>query len=251
MPPDLNPAQREAVATLSGPLLVLAGAGTGKTRVVTYRIAELIRHGVRPDRILAVTFTNKAADEMRQRAVQLIGKRLPQRPEISTFHSLGARILRMDGESIGIPRNFTIYDAEDQKGMVKEAMKELNLDPVSLRPGAVLERILGMKNKGVSPEEASTSPRIFEREAASVYSRYVEHLKTNQALDFDDLLLETRRLFEEKADVLERYRDRFRFILIDEYQDTNPVQRDIALLLASEHENLMVVGDESHGVGYR
>ena len=193
---DLNPAQYDAVHTLSGPLLVLAGAGTGKTRVVTYRIAELIRNRVRPERILAVTFTNKAADEMQERAAALLGKRLKQRPEISTFHSLCVRILRRHIRQLGYPANFAIYDRGDQEGVARTALREIKVADGLLRPGDLLYFIGRWKTASVRPEEAAALAQTDkEHLAAAAYRRYQNALKAAGALDFDDLLLVTEELF--------------------------------------------------------
>ncbi len=241
----LNEPQRKAILHEEGPLLVIAGAGSGKTRVITRRIAHLIRLGHHPSSILGLTFTNKAAQEMRNRVGQLVGS---SRVFLSTFHSMCARFLRMDGTRIGIPNNYTIYDTEDQRSLVKDLLKELNLDTTHYRAAGITERISRLKNEGVSSAEAAVSKNYYLRVVASVYERYVEKLKANQALDFDDLLLETVRLLEEDSEVLERYRDRFRFILIDEYQDTNMVQYNLARLLTGNAMNLCATGDPDQSI---
>ncbi len=228
-----------------GPLLVVAGAGSGKTRVITRRIAQLVRSGIPPYSILAMTFTNKAAQEMRERVHRLVqvGGAL-----LSTFHSFGARILRMDGREIGVPENFTIYDGGEQQRLVKELLKEVNLDPVHYRPSVVLEKILRMKNEGIPPEGAKDITDHFSRSISSVYELYIKRLKESHALDFDDLLLETKTLFSERDDVLDRYRERFRFLLIDEYQDTNRVQYEIARMLAGNRMNICATGDPDQSI---
>ncbi|MFH1999301.1 MAG: UvrD-helicase domain-containing protein, partial [Planctomycetota bacterium] len=226
-------------------MLVIAGAGSGKTRVITQRIAHLIRQNVPPYSIMGLTFTNKAASEMKERITQLAGT---SGVFISTFHSMGARFLRVDGEHIGIPSNFSIYDADDQRSLVKAALKERNLDVTHFRPPAVASEISRLKNENITPDEAATSPHYFQRVVASVYSLYQERLRSSHALDFDDLLLEMYRLFRECDDVLARYRDRFRFILIDEYQDTNKVQYELARLLAGDTMNICATGDPDQSI---
>ncbi len=250
---DLNPAQREAVYTLRGPLLVLAGAGTGKTRVVTYRIAELIRTGTPPQRILAVTFTNKAADEMQQRAAALLGKRLKQRPEISTFHSLCVRILRRGIKVLGYPTEFAICDRGDQESVARAALRELRMTEAVLSPGDLLYLIGRWKSAGVRPAQAvQMAETDKEHLAASAYRRYQERLKAAGALDFDDLLLCTEELFASHPASLKAEADRFDHVLVDEYQDTNGPQYRIIKALAAGHRNLCVVGDDDQSIyGWR
>jgi DNA helicase-2/ATP-dependent DNA helicase PcrA len=251
MDTGLNEAQREAVETLSGPLLVLAGAGTGKTRVVTYRIARLIRHGVRPDRILAVTFTNKAAREMQERAMALLGrkKRAAARPEISTFHSLCVRILRRHIDRLGYPKDFAIYDRAEQEGMARTVLREIQAPTALLRPSDLVSWISGWKSAGIRPADAIAQARTDrEHLAASAYRRYQKALQTVGAVDFDDLLLCTEELFDRFPDVRQAEADRFDHILIDEYQDTNTVQYRIVRALALPHRNLAVVGDDDQSI---
>ncbi|MBU4400276.1 MAG: UvrD-helicase domain-containing protein, partial [Planctomycetes bacterium] len=250
---DLNPAQYDAVHTLSGPMLVLAGAGTGKTRVVTYRIAELIRNRVRPARILAVTFTNKAADEMQERAAALLGKRLKQRPEISTFHSLCVRILRRNIRRLGYPENFAIYDRGDQEGVARAALREIKVAEGMLRPGDLLYFIGRWKSASVRPEQAAASAQTDKEHLASVaYRRYQNALKAAGALDFDDLLLCTEELFAKYTDARRAEAGRFDHLLVDEYQDTNASQYRIVKALAAGHRNLCVVGDDDQSIyGWR
>ena len=249
----LNPAQHAAVSTLAGPLLVLAGAGTGKTRVVTYRIAELIKHGTRPDRILAVTFTNKAATEMQQRAAALLGKRLEVKPEISTFHSLCVRILRRHAPRLGYPANFAIYDRGDQESLARGALREIKVPDAALRPGDLLALIGRWKTLSVRPDKAAslaTSDR--EHLASMAYRRYQQALKNAGAVDFDDLLLCTEELFARFADVRQSEARRFAHLLVDEYQDTNASQYRIVRALADGHRNLCVVGDDDQSIyGWR
>ncbi len=253
--PNLNAAQREAVHTLKGPLLVLAGAGTGKTRVITYRIAELIKSGVSPSRILAVTFTNKAAREMRQRALTLLGRRKPgaEVPEISTFHSLCVRILRRHAKRLGYPDAFSIYDRGDQETLARQALRDIRVSSGSLRPGDLLSFIGGWKNKGILPQaaaEAADGERV--ELAGSAYAKYQSQLRASGAMDFDDLLLLTNRLFSEFPDVRLAESKRFDHLLIDEYQDTNDLQYRIVKGMAERHRNLCVVGDDDQSIyGWR
>ena len=250
---SLNPAQSAAVHTLAGPLLVLAGAGTGKTRVVTHRIAELIGSGTRPERILAVTFTNKAADEMQQRAAALLGKKPKQRPEISTFHSLCVRILRRQIRPLGYPANFAIYDRGDQESVARTALREIKVADGMLRPGDLLQLIGRWKSASVSPEQAATlAASDKEHLASAAYRRYQKALKAAGALDFDDLLLCTEQLFARFSQARQSEADRFDHLLIDEYQDTNASQYRIVKALAAGHRNLCVVGDDDQSIyGWR
>jgi len=250
---DLNSAQSDAVHTLSGPLLVLAGAGSGKTRVVTYRIAELIRHRTRPERILAVTFTNKAAGEMQQRAGALLGKRLRQQPEISTFHSLCVRILRRNIRQLGYPVGFAIYDRGDQEGVARAALREIKVAEGLLRPGDLLYFIGRWKTASVRPEQAAAEAQTDkEHLAAAAYRRYQNALKAVGALDFDDLLLCTEELFARFPKIRQAEAGRFDHLLVDEYQDTNGSQYRIVKALAKDHRNLCVVGDDDQSIyGWR
>ncbi len=250
---SLNASQREAVETLTGPLLVLAGAGTGKTRVVTYRIANLIRNRTRPERILAVTFTNKAAGEMQERAAEILGNRTKQRPEISTFHSLCVRILRRQIQHLGYPRQFTIFDRGDQESAARQVLRELRVPGAQLRSGDLLYFIGRWKTAGLQPAdaiEAASSDK--EHLAASGYRRYQEALKTRGAVDFDDLLLLTQTLLDTAPEVRRAEAARFDHLLIDEYQDTNASQYRIVKALAAGHQNLCVVGDDDQSIyGWR
>ena len=245
----LNGPQREAVTTTEGPLLVLAGAGSGKTRVLTYRIANLIEnHGVAPWEILAITFTNKAAAEMRERLGGLVGPRA-RGMWVSTFHSMCVRILRADAERLGFTRNFTIYDTDDQKRLYKEIMAELDIDPKRFPVNALMNRISTAKNELVVPgdfEKQATDP--VGKVAARVYARLQERLKAANAFDFDDLLLYAYLLLKNHADVLDAYQERFRYLMVDEYQDTNHAQYAITVLLAAKHQNIMVVGDDDQSI---
>lgn len=246
---SLNGPQREAVVTTDGPLLVLAGAGSGKTRVLTYRIAHLIDDlGVAPWEILAITFTNKAAAEMRERLSSLVGPR-SRGMWVSTFHSMCVRILRSDAERLGFSKNFTIYDVDDQKRLYKEIMAELDIDPKRFPVNALMNRISTAKNELQVPsalEKEASDP--VGKVAARVYVKLQERLKAANAFDFDDLLLYAYLLLKNHADVLEAYQQRFRYIMVDEYQDTNHAQYAITGLLAAAHGNIMVVGDDDQSI---
>ena len=254
----LNPPQREAVKTLSGPLLVLAGAGTGKTRVVTYRIAELIRHGTNPDRILAVTFTRKAANEMQERAAALLNgskKRRSQgpRPQISTFHSLCVKILRRHIHKLDYPKQFAICDRGDQEAEARGALREIRCPDESLRPGDFLAIVSQWKSRSLDPgRSASVAETDKEHLAAAAYRRYQKNLKSKGMVDFDDLLLLTQKLFANMPAVRRAESGRFDQVLIDEYQDTNQSQYQIVKGLAMSHRNLCVVGDDDQSIyGWR
>jgi DNA helicase-2/ATP-dependent DNA helicase PcrA len=247
---DLNPAQREAVTAGDGPLLVLAGAGSGKTRVIAYRIAWLIGvQGVSPRNVIAVTFTNKAAEEMARRVDDLLLPVGLKAPLIATFHSACVRILRQHGSSIGLPAHFVIYDEEDRLALVKECMKEGELADRAFTPAAAVHRISYLKNQLVSVAEALRDARgPWEQKAALVYSRYEKRLREVGAVDFDDLLLLTGRLLEEVSEALAWYRSLWRHVLVDEYQDTNRAQYKIIRLLTGEHRNICVVGDPDQSI---
>ncbi|UWG96057.1 DNA helicase PcrA [Dehalobacter sp. DCM] len=250
---DLNPVQREAVESGDGPLLILAGAGSGKTRVLTYRIAHLVAKGVDPWNILAITFTNKAAKEMRDRVLALVGSE-GEGLWVATFHSTCVRILRREIARLpGYTRSFVIYDAGDQLTLLKECLKELNLDEKKFAPRAVLAAISDAKNKLMDPESFSASASdYFTERAASAYKLYQRKLVSNNALDFDDIIMLTVRLFRENPDVLNYYQEKFRYIMVDEYQDTNHAQYLLIKLLAARYRNLCVVGDDDQSVyGWR
>ena len=239
----LNPDQLDAVVHGEGPLLVVAGAGSGKTRVLTHRIAHLIHEGTHPSRILAITFTNKAAAEMRERVGHLVGP-VVKTMWVSTFHSACVRILRADGDRLGYPRQFSIYDQADSVRLTGYVIRDLGLDAKRFTPRGVHALISLRKNELVSPDDAAASAaNIFDRKHADVYREYQSRLERAGAMDFDDLLTNVVRLFREHPDVLERYRERFEHILVDEYQDTNQAQNEIVLLLAGGHQNVCVVGD--------
>jgi len=254
----LNQAQREAVTTLSGPLLVLAGAGTGKTRVITYRIVHLIQKGVPPDRILAVTFTNKAAREMLERTRELLGRSSGQRgrikggtgkPVIGTFHAYGVQVLRRHISRLGYPPHFSICDRSEQLELVRHVLREIRADVGALSPEEAISWISRWKTEGTEPVEAIA---VAEGDkwhlAASVYRRYQEALRLRALVDFDDLLVLVEKLFREYPEVLEEEAGRFDHLLIDEYQDTNEIQYRIAKALAARHRNLCVVGDDDQSI---
>lgn len=252
---NMNPQQREGVEHTDGSVLILAGAGSGKTRVITHRIAYLIEEkGVSPDAILAVTFTNKASKEMGERVEKLIGHSSLARPTIATFHSLCVRILRRDVEALrtngqGLTRTFAIYDESDQQAIVKQALKRLGFDDKQLKPRVALGRISWAKNHMIDPQEyflASTNP--LEERIAHIFEIYRQELAKNNAMDFDDLLLETVRLLKVSTDTRERYNRRYRYLLIDEYQDTNRPQYELMKLLGGAHGNVCVVGDEDQSI---
>lgn len=246
----LNPEQKKAVMHTDGPLLILAGAGSGKTRVITMRTAYLIHTGVSAGSVLAVTFTNKAAREMKERVASLLkGKK--KVPVISTFHSLCLRILRQHIHHLGYRKDFTIYDTSDQASLLRNIMSDIKFYDKSFRAESVLERISRTKNS-FAPPAAAESDDPVEEASAYIYPRYREALKAMNALDFDDLLLLTLKLFREHTEVLERYKDRFRYIMVDEYQDTNRIQYDFIKLLAGERRNICVVGDDDQSIyGWR
>src|SRR6202163_1753 len=246
----LNPAQREAVLQIHGPLLILAGAGSGKTRVITSRIAHLVGDGhAKPNEVLAVTFTNKAAEEMRTRVESLLGSDVTGM-WVSTFHALCARLLRREAPAIGLSRDFVIYDSSDQLVVVKQALKELHIDDALLQPRAALSRISRAKNRMESPDAMTDSAGWNRRDEymARVYEYYLNALKESAALDFDDLLLKTVDLFEQSATVRARYAEQFRFVMVDEYQDTNRPQYLLIRRLAETHRNLCVVGDPDQSI---
>ncbi|MGV3722400.1 MAG: UvrD-helicase domain-containing protein [Actinomycetota bacterium] len=248
----VNPVQREAAAHIRGPLLILAGAGSGKTRVLTYRVANLIQEEVPPHKILCVTFTNKAANEMKERIHKLVGP-AAQGCWIGTFHSTCARFLRQDGESIGLPRDFVVFDDDDQLTLVRETLTELRIDTETYKPRQVLSAISKAKEDMLGPTE-------FERQAtgaeektiARIYPVYQKKLWANHAVDFDDLILETVRMLQTRPEVREYYQTRFQHVMIEEYQDNRRLQSELVRLLAAGHRNLCVVGDDDQSVyGWR
>ena len=245
----LNPAQSEAVRTTSGPLLILAGAGSGKTKTLTHRIAYLIAHeSIWPADILAVTFTNKAAKEMRERLGILLSQNSSNRgfmPWMGTFHGICVRLLRIEGIAIGIPKNFVIYDEDDRQGLVKQAMKQLQISDNEIKAKSVSSLISSAKNEMIdSNEYEATAGLPYQKNVAKIYKKYEALRKTAGALDFDDLLLETVRLLREKPKICKKWQTTFKHILIDEYQDTNAAQYNIIKLLVNDKRNICVVGDD-------
>jgi DNA helicase-2/ATP-dependent DNA helicase PcrA len=247
---QLNPRQREAVELTEGPLLILAGAGSGKTRVITYRIAYLIEaRQVPPDSILAVTFTNKAADQMKERVARLLARDFQVWPHISTFHSFCARVLRRHGERLGYSRDFSIYDEDDQQRVVKACLEELGLTEQMASARGALARISYAKNRGITPAELYRQAADPTTEKlAALFERYERRLRQANALDFDDLLLKAVELFYQAPDVCEAYNGRFRYVLVDEYQDTNRIQYQLIRQLTLAQQNLCVVGDEDQSI---
>lgn len=243
---NLNKEQIEAVKTIDGPVLVMAGAGSGKTKVLTTRIAYLIEEGIPSYNILAITFTNKAAAEMRDRVSNLIGD---VSSFIGTFHSLGVRIIRENHDILGLPNNFTIIDSDDTNTIIKKLLKEMNLDSKQYSPSYVRNRISFIKNQMLTDGELD---RLFntpmDKVVVEVYHRYNNKLKTSASVDFDDLLLLPVNLFKERKDILEYYQDKYRYILIDEYQDTNPVQYKLSVMLSNKYKNIFAVGDMNQSI---
>lgn len=245
----LNPAQSDAVQTTSGPLLILAGAGSGKTKTLTHRIAYLIAHeSIWPNEILAVTFTNKAAREMRERLGVLLGQNSNNRgfmPWMGTFHGICVRLLRIDGDAIGIQHNYVIYDEDDRLGLVKQSMKQLSISDTEIKAKSVSSQISTAKNEMIGPDEYGSSAVMpYQKNIAKIYKRYEALRKKAGALDFDDLLLETVRLLREKPEIRAKWQSSFKHILIDEYQDTNAAQYNIIKLLVNDSHNICVVGDD-------
>ncbi|HVW90029.1 MAG TPA: UvrD-helicase domain-containing protein, partial [Gaiellaceae bacterium] len=250
---DLNPAQREAVLTVEGPLLVIAGAGSGKTRVLTYRVAHLLAaHGVKPNEILAITFTNKAAGEMKERVERTVGN-VARAIWIMTFHSACGRILRREAERLGYRSNFTIYDQADQVRLVKQCLEELERDPKRFVPRGIHSQISNAKNQLISPDEyANRVASFYDQTVADAYALYQRRLFGQNAVDFDDLLMLTVDVLQRFPEARERWARSFRYVMVDEYQDTNHAQYVLLQLLAGEHKNLMAVGDPDQSVyGFR
>lgn len=245
---DLNSVQQEAVKAANGPLMIVAGAGSGKTRVLTYRIAYLMNCGVPPHQILALTFTNKAANEMKERIVKLVSGRASEL-WMGTFHSMFARILRKEAKLLGYVSHFTIYDSDDSRSAVKKCMEKRGLSQQQIAPQAVAARISAAKNQLVSPKEYGEIARDFlDEKIAVVYDDYEAALKRSNAMDFDDLLVKPIELFRRQPDVLKKYHHRFKFILVDEFQDTNRAQYAVVKLLAEQHRNVCVVGDDAQSI---
>ena len=252
---ELNEAQQKAVIHTEGPSMVIAGAGSGKTRVLTYRLAYLLTKGVDPFNVLALTFTNKAAREMKERILQLVGSDDARNVWMGTFHSIFARILRVEGEKLGYPSNYSIYDTEDSKRLIRNIIKEMDLDPKTYNPNYVLNRISGAKTSLVTPQKYNSTFEITNADTMAgkpktgeIYNRYANRLKKADAMDFDDLLFNTYILLRDFPDVLYKYQKRFQYILVDEYQDTNHVQYMIVKSLAADNENICVVGDDAQSI---
>ncbi len=257
---DLNDRQRDAVLATTGPVLIIAGPGSGKTRVITHRIAYLVATGIAPEHILAVTFTNKAAEEMRLRLASLLPSRTssfhaPSHPLINTFHAFSVKILRAHASKLGYLPNFTIFDEDDSLSLIKEVLKEFSLDPKRFSPGMLSATISNLKNELVSPEQYAENVGLtdqFPHTIHRVYVRYQERLREAHAMDFDDLLVNAVRLFETHPRILEEYQDRFRYLHVDEWQDTNRAQYVLTRSLAGKHHNIAVVGDDAQAIyGWR
>ncbi len=249
---DLNPDQQKAVLNTDGPMIILAGAGSGKTRVLTYKVITLMQNGVLPSNILMVTFTNKAAKEMKERMQKFFQNReeeISGTPTIATFHALCAKILRIEGQYIGIPNNFLIYDSQDQKDAIKEAFNLLGVSLKEYKPSSVLATISQAKNELIDETQYPTYARgHFQEVVSRVYIIYQKIMKENAALDFDDLILKTVEVFRKNPDVLEKYQNKFKYILVDEYQDTNHAQYLLTKMLSSKWNNICVVGDFSQSI---
>jgi DNA helicase-2/ATP-dependent DNA helicase PcrA len=252
---ELNEAQRKAVEHTEGPSMVIAGAGSGKTRVLTYRVAYLLTQGVDPFNILALTFTNKAAREMKERILALVGNRDARNVWMGTFHSIFARILRVEGHRLGYPSNFSIYDTEDSKRLLRNIVKEMDLDPKVYNPNYILNRISAAKTSLMTPRAYNDDFEITNADTMAgkprtgeIFTRYAGRLKKADAMDFDDLLFNTYVLLRDFPEVLYKYQKRFRYILVDEYQDTNHVQYMIVKSLAADNENICVVGDDAQSI---
>ncbi|MDR3338641.1 MAG: UvrD-helicase domain-containing protein [Candidatus Symbiothrix sp.] len=252
---QLNESQREAVIYNEGPSLVIAGAGSGKTRVLTYKIAYLLKQGISPYTILALTFTNKAAREMKSRIAQIVDENIARRLWMGTFHAIFSRILRKEADKFGYRSDFTVYDAQDSKNLIKAIIKEKALDDKIYKPASIQARISKAKNALITPEkyahdrEMINSDNFLKRErTCEIYATYWNRCRTSGVMDFDDLLLHTYMLFNQNPEVIEHYRTQFRFILVDEYQDTNSVQHEIVRQLAAEHHRVCVVGDDAQSI---
>jgi DNA helicase II / ATP-dependent DNA helicase PcrA len=246
---DLNPVQREAVRTIEGPVMIIAGAGSGKTRVLAYRIAYLLECGVPPYNVLALTFTNKAAREMRDRIETLVPGDDANRLWMGTFHSTFARLLRRDAEKLGFHKNFSIYDTDDSQNVVRTIMNDMNLNTQQISPSAMRHLISRAKNRLQTPEQiAQAAKDLFEKKVAEVFDEYGRRLRNSNAMDFDDLITHPIALFDAQPEVLASYQNQFKFILIDEYQDTNQAQYQIVRRLAAAHRNICVVGDDAQSI---
>lgn len=251
----LNTSQKAAVEYLEGPNVIVAGAGSGKTRVLTYKIAYMIDQGVRPDSILALTFTNKAAKEMKERISEVVGSTFSRRLWMGTFHSIFSRILRLEADKIGYDSQFTIYDSADSRNMVKSIIKEMELDDKAYKPKMIYTRISYAKNHLYTPASYRESSELMRHDKVNnvsqfctIYEKYESRCKQANVMDFDDLLMKTSLLFSQFPEVLERYQERFQYILVDEYQDTNLVQHRIVTLLSAKHQRVSVVGDDAQSI---
>ena len=245
----LNEQQKEAVTTVNGPLLVLAGAGSGKTRVLTTRVSYLLEEvGIAPEQILAITFTNKAAKEMKERIIQMLGP-IGYQIQISTFHSFGLLILRENYEKLNYAKNFTILDSDDTLTVIKKIMKDMGLDPKEYNPRAIKNRISGAKNELLSPMEYERFAQTdFEEKVVKIYEKYEQKLKQNDSVDFDDLLMLPIQLFQKFPEILKSYQERFQYILVDEYQDTNEAQYILIKMISAKYRNICVVGDNDQSI---
>jgi len=251
---ELNPAQREAAKQLEGPVLIIAGAGAGKTRTIAYRILHLIKSGIKPESILAITFTNKAAREMRERVEKLLDNETKIIPMATTFHSFGVFVLRHRGDRIGLPHHFSILDRDESVAKIKEAMRGMSIDEKRFEPKKILNAISRQKGNNISQSEFQNenSKDFLGKIISQIWKKYEELLKQNKALDFDDLLLKTVELFKNHPDILADFQNRFRYLHVDEYQDTNVVQYELVNLLAKKYQNICVVGDMDQSIyGWR
>ena len=252
---NLNEAQRSAVIETEGPVMVIAGAGSGKTRVLTYRVAYLLELGIDPFHILALTFTNKAAREMMERITALVGSSEAKNVWMGTFHSVFARVLRIEGHRIGYPSNYTIYDTDDSKRVIKSLVKENNLDDKLYQTGYIMQRISAAKTSLISADDYQNNPEIQEYDHSAgkpltgkLYIQYQNRLIRSSAMDFDDLLFNMNILLRDFPEMLYKYQNKFRYILVDEYQDTNYAQYLIVKKLAANNENICVVGDDAQSI---
>jgi len=252
---SLNDQQREAVLYTDGPELVIAGAGSGKTRVLTYKIAHLLQMGYPPYRLLALTFTNKAANEMKERIAALVGTETAQRLWAGTFHSIFSRILRANADRLGYRHDFTIYDSSDSLSLIKSIIRELQLDDKTYKPTTVQAIISHAKNALIDPQAYARNRELIKRDTRSkrplihkIYQRYQQRCSVSGVMDFDDLLLNTNILFRDHPDVLKHYRNLFAYILVDEYQDTNFAQHLIVSQLGKDHNHICVVGDDAQSI---
>ena len=252
---ELNSSQQEAVINTEGPSLVIAGAGSGKTRVLTYRIAQLLSQGVPAYKILALTFTNKAAREMQKRIAELVGQEIAANLWMGTFHSIFSKILRFEAEKLGYTSSYTIYDTQDSKNMIKAIVKDMKLDDKIYKPSTILGRISMAKNNLIVAQSYAQSSRILSEDTAGkrpllgeIYKQYQQRCKQSDTMDFDDLLLQTNILFRDFPDILAKYQQKFNYILVDEYQDTNYAQYLIVKKLSDRHHNICVVGDDAQSI---